>query len=477
MRSKVEIWDELGWIIAKGKISPEEAGLALDEAVASLSAAATPNDTAVENESPLTAVSCPLTADRRSVNGDKGRATFMFRVLTPDKVCPTQRPVGNGTDPSLMGFKATEGETAESVRRDVSEIQGKVRTAPDREPCLSQQHDTAAVTPHTTNLSDDRTRPSNATVAGFDDIDDLLGFSPHDSGGSESVMTSSLSGTASASNGDDAGCFSSALGKDLLGTVVDNPLDKSWSSAEEGKDFGSEVNLNESKNESTVRSPGSAIVDVTPAAARAETTEQAESPSPTVGSGGVPGSARREESSPTLSDTRTNRASDDAPSVATEIGPDEGLAADVSSPENICLPLQPSDDGVVSPAGSSSDYTNYSDEEYENEEDGGSEDGARASGARSVLSFSSASSESSFHDGFDGDDGGGSDGHDKIRVRQHARVEVAVTAAAVKLRQRLRRAAEKCGSGSGDGSDVKAGVKLLFNSLDEVGLIIIILFR
>lgn len=477
---QVEIWDELGWIIAKGTVPPQEAGLALDEALVSLSAAtAAATDNPTENgESPVppTAVTCPVKADRRPANGDKSSVTFKFRVFRPDKACSHQIQGTKEINTELIGSKATRGRTRNSVSREVSEIPGSDRASLDDGPCLSQQQVTAAARLCTTNMSDGPTRPNTAGVTVFDDIDDLLGFSPRGSGGSGSSLASSLSGTAATSSGDGAGGFSAALGEGLLGAgaAEGDPLDESWSSAEEGQHFDSaSVNANARKSDSMAMSPGPENLD---RSSETAASTNAESPTRIVESRGVLRASGPEATSPTPCDNEIGAPVADDQSVVTRIGSGEGLAANVSSPETLDLPLQPPDSGINSLTGSSNDYSNYSDHDYENEEDdGGSDDDneSRASGAQSLFSFSSVSSSPSLDDDFDGLGGGsGSDDEETRAVRQHARVEMAVTATAVRLRRRLRQAAEKCGrGGSGGGNTVKAGVALLFNNLDEVRLI------
>lgn len=469
--SQVEIWDELGWIIAKGRVPPEQASQALNAALMSRSAtvAATDNGSQhIEFPAPPTAVSCSVMADRRPVNGDKGSVTFKFRLVRPGKPCPSQRHDENVIDPNLMGPKATQGQTVTSVSREVSEITGNHRRSADDDSCLSQQQVTAAARLGTTSMTNGPKRPNTAGVTIFDEIDDLLGFSPRGSGGCGSATASSLSVTAATSSGDGSGCFPAALGEGLLGTgaAVDDPLNESWSSAEEGQDFNSVAIGYASKKGSTEISPEAENLDqISETAAGA----RAENPRRIVESGGVLRANGPIAGSPTLPDTQIGAPDADTPSTVADIGSRQGLAANVSSAEtHLDLTFQPPNNRINSPSVNSNDYSSYSDDddEFEEDDDTDDENEARAPGARSLFSFSSVSSAPSIHDNFDGLDvvGGSEDG-------EQARVEVVMTAVAVRLRQRLRKAAEKCGSGSSDGGNaIEAGAALLFKRLDEVRL-------
>lgn len=421
---KVEVWDDLGWVIAKGEVTPREAAAALDSALLSFSAAGAAAAVAKQEQdvpAPLHhLITCTLKSARGTAGPGEGRATFRIRIVRPEEVAPPGR--------------------------------------------------------HRSEEENGTARRGSAAVARYgalDGINDLLGFSPRSSSGSGSSVARSSSGS---------GGLSSALGGGLLGdlaaptTAADHPLDESWSSAEQQREAGPAEGAEKKESDPAAAVQGELPVSPagnTAGAAGVETEavgNNAHGPT-TYGGGG--------EATPLLSGASVVvRPGEPEAAVSGESeATGEGLAGAHRSSAG-CLTSSPvhRDHGAVQfpvPDGSVAD-AGYSDDDFDDEDDAGSGEAARASAAtQRLFSFSSASSASGFENDSDEDDGGGGRGGDNEgnpdrdegrRGRQQKRDEMVVSSAAVRLRRRLLRAAATCGDGNG-GKDAAAA---LFDRIDQV---------
>jgi len=433
---KVEIWDNLGWIIARGEVTPGEAGTALDAALVSLAAADTPAAIPKTDTLPPTVViTCALENARGSSGGDQGRVSFGVRVVRPDETLSDRQHGGESTGTAPRGSKAVTGR---EELRDVPKL-----------------NDSAA--------GRESTSPGKAALAGisgtaFSDIHELLAFSPRSSGSGSGLAMSSSSSLATTDKSSGSGGIASALGDDFFGnhgSAADDSLDGSWSSAE-----AAGVVCDRPNSESSVLAspPNPAYSPATPGTAR-ETTHRARGSAPLTGSAGT--TAQSQEGVGPLVDRPAQ-----AP-MGTDKDFDGGHPATGALPPGRA-PSSPCDQaagGVVSSIGSSRTGGGYSDEDFE-EGDRREGEGSAAPDAQSIFSFSSTSSTPSMEDGIagggDGDGVGKADSAESRQTQRGGLDEKMVAKAAVRLRQRLRRAAMKCSQHE------RVGVATLFNRLDEV---------
>lgn len=404
------MWDDLGWIIAKGVVTQQEAGAALDSMLLELF----PADAAVTENNvsrPLQrAIKCALKSARGSAAaGDEGHVTFTVRVVRPEEA-PSDRQRDKQGDGTVLR------------------------------------------------------RPATAAYTALDGIDDLSGVSPRIGGSGSSWPSSS----AAASRGSGSGELSSTLGDDLLGDrskATDSPLDESWSSAEERH----EVSLTEGGNEQSnlaVTSPHTSVKhaeatatadDETIGKARVQADRDKEADLPTLSK------ARVDETSGEPAGVIEGDDNSSEEAVGEAFASFQRVFAPSSSCREDDMAKQPVRSTDVADSG-------YSDDDFDDEDDGdgdGDED-SRSTIAPSLFTFSGASSTCSLEDEFDDD---GSPGRDEARkAHQHKRDEIIASAVAVRLRRRLLRAiVKRCGGGNSGGSEgFRAGAALLFDRLDQV---------
>lgn len=421
MLSKVEIWDDLGWIIAKGNVPPDEIGDALDVAVTAARAAPATAVSATEGSvtpsPPLPTVTCHLKSDRGPVNTGNGHVTFGVRLLRPENASFASRHGERATD-GAVSYNAEEDDDAkERLSQTVQNMEdGKVLRRVDT--TTPVQGDTTEAQ-HASNATNPSVKKGVRGDAGrvFDEINDLLGL-PSNGSAIGSGMPTSCSGAASTgSRTGGSGDFSFNLGDGLLGsghhTSVDDLAGESWSSVEEG-----------------------------PLATSGQCRRESV--------GGLVERPRKLTASPAVSISDNGGAPLDRNGVGGGVNPpaapltlpaNEGGTADSSNPSN----------GV--------DADDYSDDDFDCDGASGGTEGPLD--VRSLFSCSSASSSASLslekeeHSLTSAEARG---------APQHEREEIAVGAAARILRRRLRRAAERCGGGGNLG----ANAALLFNRLDEV---------
>ncbi|CAM9262515.1 unnamed protein product [Ectocarpus sp. 12 AP-2014] len=416
---EVEIWDDLGWIIAKGNVPPDEIGDALDVAVKAARAAPVTALSATEGSvpppPPLPTVTCDLKSDRGPVNTGNGRVTFGMRLLRPENAYFASRHGEHATD-EAVSYNAEAGDDGKArLSQTVQNMEnGKV---------IRRVDTTTPVQGHTAEVqhgSNATNSPGKKAVRGdagrvFDEINDLLGLTSNGSV-SGSGMPASCSGAASTGSGPGgSGDSSFVLGDGLLGsghhTSVDDLVGESWSSVEEG-----------------------------PLATSGQTKRES--------GGGLVERPRKLTASPAVSVSDNGGASADRngvgggvdpPAASLTLAPNAGGTADSSNPS----------DGV--------DADDYSEGDFDCDGANGGAEGPID--VRSLFSCSGASSSASLslekeeHSLTSTETRG---------ATQHERDEIAVGAAARILRRRLRRAAERCGGGN-----LGAKAALLFNRLDE----------
>lgn len=483
--TKVEIWDDLGWIIVKGKISPDDVEPALDVELASLhraaaaAAASTPYDSATLPTPPT--LTCTLKSERSPVNGESGRVTFGIRLSSHERISP--RPAG-----CEGGKSSVPRDSQESCDMSVgtTSLRGPVqerdtRTGPKYLGAF--QESAVAVGQTATGTSPEgNSSPFNKQGRAIDDIDDLLGFSPHikGSGSSSSSVGSSASTTGGGGGGggdfgsSDSGEFSGALGGVLGGSraaAVDNPLEESWSSAESAG----------------MESARSVILARKPDAPHANGSHEVYAIPEHNGTSGKPVHPAGMEECLATGSGPVDPPADVPVPVSTpgtvvqtaRVTPIGGAFS--PSAEEMLVTAEGTTDVTRVASGSSTAYSTserndgegYGDETFDSDDGEVHRGSVETSGLRQVFSFSSASSTSSCFETFSPNPGpresAGDDGEveEMRRVQRHVRGEMVVSTAAAALRRRLRRAAEQfCGGSSG--ADTKEGVKHLFNRLDEV---------
>ena len=438
---KVEIWDDLGWLIANGEVAPEEASTVLDAALASLAAADSSADITETDAVPPRpkTVTCALRNARSSTGCDQGRVSFGVRIDRSSETVLGRKQGEKSTGTTARSSKAVDDH---EVQRDLPK----------------QQEGTAAISQEGTG----KIVLANNSETAFTGIDELLDFSPGSSGSGSGrgLVMSSTSSLGTTVRSTDSGGITSALGPHLLGnhaSAVEAPLDDSWSSAEEQKVAGLGGDRREMES-SVVALPPTPEASAAKLAARAEPIGQAEDPTRPEGVLSTP-AHRKEEARPLV----------DPPAGASmgtdkESGEGFSTAGVLSATHSSSSPGNLANVAAASPAYSSRNE-GYSDEDFEDEGDGEDREEGAEPDTQSLFSFSSASSASSLgteSNGDDDEDGGKADREESRGTRRYMRDEMMVSEAAVLLRQRLRRAAEKYGE------DEREGVTILFNRLDEV---------
>lgn len=151
---KVEVWDDLGWTIARGKISPDDAVRAIGEALSIRS---------LQQGDPLMPaplLMCTLEGDHGPSGG--GRAAFAVRVLE------NEGALGSGVTPT-----AATGAAAGEVTMAMNARVGKQAhpTAPN--PAVDMAEGASTPTEGRTALTKTPS-PTKQRAVPFDDIDDLL---------------------------------------------------------------------------------------------------------------------------------------------------------------------------------------------------------------------------------------------------------------------------------------------------------------
>ncbi|CAM9197834.1 unnamed protein product, partial [Ectocarpus sp. 13 AM-2016] len=414
---EVEIWDDLGWIIAKGNVPPDEIGDALDVAVTAARAAPATAVSATEGSvtpsPPLPTVTCDLKSDRGPVNTGNGRVAFGIRLLRPANAYFASRHGDHASD-RAVSYNAEAGDDGKA------RLSQTVKNMANGE-VLRRVDTTTPVQGHTAeaqHASNATNSPGKKAVRGdagrvFDEINDLLGLT---SNGSVSGSGKSCSGATSTDSGPGgSGDSSFVLGDGLLGsghhTSVDDLVGESWSSVEEG-----------------------------PLATSGQRRRESD--------GGLVERPRKLTASPAVSISDTGGAPLDRNGVGEGVNPpaapltlaaNEGGTADSSNPS----------DGV--------DTDDYSDDDFDC--DGASGGAEGPIDVRSLFSCSGASSSASLSLEKEAPSLTSAEARG---APQHERDEIAVGAAARTLRRRLRRAAERCGGGN-----LSAKAALLFNRLDE----------
>ncbi|CBJ31907.1 hypothetical protein Esi_0291_0012 [Ectocarpus siliculosus] len=416
---EVEIWDDLGWVIAKGNVTPEEIGDALGVALAAARAApataVSGTEGSVPPPPPLPTVTCDLKSDRGPVNTSNGRVTFGIRLLRPETASFASRYGERATD-GAASYNAEAGDdTKERLSQTVQNMKnGEVLRRVDT--TTPVQGDTAEAQ-HASNATNSSGTKAVRGDAGrvFDEINDLLGLTSNGSASGSGISTSCSAASPTGGGTGSSGDFSFVLGGGLLGsehhTSVDDLVGESWSSVEEG-----------------------------PLATSAQSRRES--------GGGLVGRARKLTPSPAISISDNGGAPVDRNGVGggvnrpvppLTLAANEGGTADSSNPS----------DGV--------DADDYSDDDFDCDGASGGTEGPLD--VRSLFSCSSASSSASLS--LEKEEHGLTSAEAR-GAPQHEREEIAVRAAARILRRRLRRAAERCGGGN-----LCAKAALLFNRLDE----------
>ena len=249
----MEIWDDLGWKISGGTVSPEDARATLNTALLSISTT-TPSEAAAgviceAAPSPLLPVACALNAGGGSIKGGRdsiksGRATFGIRVTACDgkpdattataetRTAPLDLHVG-ATRHSPMSFResaaaatAEETETRTTTASSAAGANAKAEataaptTAPGGLPLVTARVATGAAEAGFEVVGNGRS-PEKAERTS-ENINELL-FPLEDSGGSgSSLMTSSVGKSDGGfdfclldgdnGDGDDAGALKDAGG-------------------------------------------------------------------------------------------------------------------------------------------------------------------------------------------------------------------------------------------------------------------------
>ncbi|CAM9343776.1 unnamed protein product, partial [Scytosiphon promiscuus] len=442
---EVEIWDDLGWKIAEGKISPNEVGPTLDAGLLSLNRAATSApDGSATLPTPLT-LTCALKSERSPANGKDGRVTLRIRLLSADGIRPGSRRSENGKSLVLRDSQESHDMSlaVKSAGKPASVRDGETDPQ-DLETCRER---TSVARRAMTDASPSGNSPPEVKAGRItDDIDDLLGFSPRSSRNG-SLMSSVSSGSSSNGRGggergsSDSDGLSDALGG-VLGptraTAEDDPMEESWSSVG-----------------STVMESGQ-VVAVVPKLSAVPHAKDAHGASAPPGS---EGEMQGLSPSTGLEESRASgRGPAGAPAGVLRESPD--VSASARGKANEVKGAGP-DERAFSPAAT----------EVLPVAEGASAVAPEPRSSRRIFSFSSASSISSCSNTYGLDTcpyETGPDGEveETRRVQQHAQSEMVIAAAAATLRRRLRRAAAQWCGGSSE-ADIREGIKCLFNRLDE----------
>ncbi|CAM9719832.1 unnamed protein product [Ectocarpus fasciculatus] len=409
---EVEIWDDLGWIIAKGNVSPGEIGDVLDAALAAVRAAPATAVSATEGSvpPPLPTATCDLKSDRGPANAGNGRVTFGIRLLRPENASFASRNGERATDGTVSSNAEASDETKARLSPTAQRMEnGKVVRRVDSPTSVEGGTTEAQHASNITNSAGDKTVRGNAGRV-LDEINDLLGLRSNGSASGSGTSSSCTASTGSGTGG--SGDFSFALGDDLLGsghhTSVDDLVGESWSSVEEGPLAVSRHSRRES---------GGGLVELSRKLAASPAVSVSDKGGAPVDGNGVGGGAN--------------------PPVAPLIpAADAGGTADSSNHSD------------------SGDADDYSDDDFDCDCVSGGTEGPFD--VRSLFNCSSESSSEKEEHGLTASTARG--------ALQHEQEEIAVGAAARTLRRRLRRAAERCG---GVGDDLGAKAALLFNKLDE----------
>lgn len=479
---KVEIWDDLGWIIAKGKVASEDVGQALDAELYSLrrAASSTPYDSAAHTTLPT--LTCALRCERGPSNSSNGRVTLQVRLSPFDR---GQSKPGHGAtakNPALQDSKKRDDESA-SLGNPAA-ARGKVahRTGLD---AFRAKGATGMGRPQSSSSPVGEGALQDKAGHVIEEVNDLLALSTrihgHGSFASSVGSEGSSAGAGSGSGRDSSGAddLSDALGGVLIrsrATTADDPMEESWSSVESAG-LGSGPSVTLAQKLAAPHATNAIAASATPTS-----NGQPENPSPAgleispaIGGGptGVAAGVERDAKNPPVA---VPRAVEKAEGVRADEGAVSTTAAEVLAAAPGAAAVVPAASGSSATYSTSerSDGDGYDDEnfDYDDDENGEHQDLAQTPCSQEIFSFSSASTTSS-SSGISGPDAdprqGGGDGEveETGRVLQHERAEVTVAAAAATLRRRLLRAAEQFCGGSG-GADIKKGVTRLFDRLDEV---------
>lgn len=420
MLSKVEIWDDLGWIIAKGNVSPKEISNALDVELAAARAArettVLTTEGSVPPPSPLPTVTCDLKSDRGPVHTGNGCVTFGIRLLRPENASFDSRRGERATDGAASSNTEAGDEATTRLSQTVQSIEnGKAVRSVDSTTSVQGGTTDVQHASNTTNSAGDQTGRGNAGRV-FDEINELLGLTSNGSASGSGMSTSSPGAASTGSGTGDSGGFSFVLGDGLLGSVhqtsVDDLVGESWSSVEEGP----------------LATPGQ---------------------SRRGSDGGLVEGSRKPTASPAVSTSENEGAPLDRNRVGGEVDPPAASLTLAENAAGTVVSCNPSD-GV--------DTDDYSDDDFDCDGASGGAEGPLD--VRSLFSCSSASSSASLT--LENEERSVTAAEAR-GAPQHEREEMAVGAAARILRRRLRRAAERCGGGN-----LGAKAALLFNKLDEV---------
>lgn len=383
---KVEVWDDLGWIIAKGSVSPADACRTLASTLS--------NDgpQSIFFSSPPSFITCALTSVRGSNNG--GRATFKARVLS------------HGITNDDRGTGVSHGSAS------VNETDA-TRAPPALEAAALSDSSGCHAPAGAVGDEDAKTLPLSREGGVFDGIDDLL-FSPR-SGSALSASSPVASGDGSMFSSLDGG----RLGSGNLGSMGSRGSAAGCSSG------GTDELLTKSLK------PARTVVAV-----------KSNSSQPTPGSAAVYKPQGNEGQASLRGFDQAAATGSVAVVNATTPGTESGNGHGGVAPDTpVVFP-----NASPLPALSSSGSDVYSDGFIDDDEFDSNREGTETDlphGANSLFSFSSASS-------FDDNGETTASNTDDENQKQQRRNELAVTLAATRLRRRLRGAAEKLGGGHVD---------------------------